>query len=79
MITKNWNFFRILRLVLGLIIVGQGIVTHDLLFGIAGGFLSLMAIANIGCCGPAGCGVNPKYNRNNKETEVVYEEVDNSK
>ena len=73
---RNWNFVRILRLVLGLVIVGQGIVTADWLFGLAGAFLSFMAIANIGCCGVNGCAVDTR-NVSKKESEVVYEEVDN--
>lgn len=67
---------RALRLVLGLIILVQGIQAHETMYAIAGLLLSAMAIANIGCCGPGGCGL-PQRPINAKEPvkEIEYEEV----
>lgn len=54
-ILYGWNFMRILRLVLGGIVLWQSFVTGDLLPGIAGGMIMAMAVLNIGCCGLNGC------------------------
>lgn len=72
----NWNLMRALRLVLGLVILVQGIQAQETMYAIAGLLLSGMALANIGCCGPGGCGV-PQLPINSKEPvkEIEYEEV----
>lgn len=49
----NWSFMRILRLLLGGIILVQGIMAHEVPYAIIGGLLALMAFANIGCSGGA--------------------------
>ena len=69
---------RWLRLVLGLIALGQSIIQRDLTLGVIGGFLMLTAIANIGCCGSRGCAVN-YTNNSKKESEAVYEKLDSKK
>ena len=69
---------RWLRLVLGLIALGQSIIQRDVTLGVIGGFLMLTAIANIGCCGSRGCAVN-YTNNNKKESEAVYEKLDSKK
>lgn len=77
-ILQGWNFMRMLRLVLGLAILVQGIVSKDTITIILGAAFAGMAFANIGCCGAAGCAVNPRST--NKKTENIhYEEVDSSK
>jgi len=53
-IFSNWNFMRALRMILGIIIVVQGIQASEFMYAIAGILLSGMAIANIGCCGVGG-------------------------
>ena len=72
----NWNLMRSLRLILGLIILVQGIQAHETMYAIAGLLLSGMALANIGCCGPGGCGV-PQRPINSKEPvkDIEYEEI----
>ncbi len=59
-ILRNWNFMRILRLVLGLLVLIQGISSRDWLFITMGGLFALMPLLNAGCCGGS-CNVN---NRN---------------
>jgi hypothetical protein len=54
-IIYGWNLMRALRLVFGLVAIGQAIMTRDWILGLAGGFLLFMALANIGCCGAGGC------------------------
>ncbi len=70
----NWDFMRVLRLVLGIFIIVQGIREGEWLFMMLGGLLSLMPLMNIGCCGPAGCNTHiPKTDR--KTEDITYEEV----
>lgn len=73
---SGWNFMRIFRLVLGLIILAQGIWGHDLLSSGMGIFLSLMAVLNTGCCGVYGCdtGSSNKYIKPDPKA-IEYEEV----
>lgn len=74
---QNWNFIRAVRLVLGIVILVQGIMAKEYMYGMAGLLLSGMAIANIGCCGTAGCSV-PSRKANNSSSDVKdisYEEV----
>ncbi|MEO5943142.1 MAG: hypothetical protein ABIP30_04420 [Ferruginibacter sp.] len=59
-ILNNWNYTRVLRLVIGIAILVQGILTKDILFGIAGLLFTAMAVFNAGCCGPEGCNVPVK-------------------
>lgn len=73
-ILQGWNFMRILRLVLSIAIIVQGIVAKETTSIILGLVFGGMAVANIGCCGMGGCAVNPTSNSNNEE-EVKYEEV----
>jgi hypothetical protein len=75
-ILSNWNFMRALRLLLGIIILVQGLQAKEWMYAFAGVLLSGMAIANIGCCGVGGCQVptrkeNPTVNNN----EISYEEI----
>ena len=54
----GWNFIRLLRLVLGIAILVQGIVGNDLTSMVLGVLLGGTAVANIGCCGTQGCTIN---------------------
>ena len=71
---KGWGLMRSIRLLLGILIVVQGIQTKDWSFAILGGLLSLMPIINIGCCGAYGCRTAAKSDNNRTET-ITYEEV----
>lgn len=70
---SSWNILRVLRLVAGVFIIGQGIVTRDWIFAGAGVLFSLMPIFNIGCCAASGC-KTPVRKTGNTE-EITYEEV----
>lgn len=61
-ILTNWNFIRAHRLLLGIIIIVQGIDAKEWMFALAGVLLSGMAIANIGMCRMGGCQVSPRKN-----------------
>ncbi len=72
-IFSNWNFMRIFRLVLGIIILVQAIEHRDLLIGILALSFTAMPIFNIGCCGINGCAV--PYKKSNNLKDIDYEEV----
>ena len=74
----GWNFMRLLRLVLAMIILVQGVIVKDWTFFVMGGFLALMAFLNIGCCGVNGCSVPTKKNNATTTNEIHYEEVGRS-
>jgi hypothetical protein len=57
---QRWDFVRILRLVIGVTVIGQAFIMHEWLLGIGGGMLTTMALLNIGCCGAQGCAVSPR-------------------
>lgn len=58
-ILRNWNFMRMLRLILGILVLIQGISSGDWLFITMGGLFALMPLLNAGCCGGS-CQVNSK-------------------
>lgn len=73
-ILRGWNFMRMLRLVLGIAILVQGIVARDAVTIILGAAFGGMAVANVGCCGAGGCAINTRSTKNDIE-DVQYEEV----
>ncbi|MEO5998238.1 MAG: hypothetical protein ABIN89_15935 [Chitinophagaceae bacterium] len=73
-ILSNWNFLRLLRLVIGVAIIVQGILARDILFGLAGLLFTSMAVFNIGCCGTGGCSV-PSKKISQPTKDISYEEV----
>lgn len=75
----GWNAMRVLRLVLGVIVIVQGIYNGEALYFGLGGLLVLMALANAGCCGTGSCAVDTKKTNATEEKEIVYEEVDTTK
>jgi hypothetical protein len=77
-ILQGWHFMRILRLVLAVGILAQGIIAKDTVTILLGVVFGGMAIANIGCCGPAGCAVNQR-STNSKTEDIQYEEVVSNK
>lgn len=73
---RNWNFMRILRMVLSVVIIIQAVSVHDTAMSIAGIYLMGITLANIGCCGANGCAV-PNYKKPEvKKGEMIpYEEI----
>lgn len=76
-IIQNWNLMRFIRLLLGVMIIVQSINNKDYLFAFIGLLFAGMALANIGCCGSAGCSTNSYSNKKNTNSinETTYEEV----
>jgi len=50
----NWNFFRIIRLVLGIMIMVQSIQFREYWFVLVGLVFTGMAVFDMGCAGSAG-------------------------
>ncbi|MBG9376324.1 hypothetical protein I5907_08765 [Panacibacter sp. DH6] len=75
-ILTEWNVMRILRLTIGIMALVQAFTEGSWIMGIAGFFVMIAAIANLGCCGPAGCAVSKqrKQRHINKEG-ITYEEL----
>lgn len=71
---QGWNFMRILRLVLGVSILIQGIQAHEMLFIFMGGLFSLMPILNVGCCTTAACSAPTKKSTASMD-DISFEEV----
>lgn len=74
---KRWNFMRILRLVLGVVIVVQGIQTQEWLFVILGGMFSVLALLNLSTCGISNSACRTPMNNDNKHQtdDITYEEI----
>lgn len=71
---SNWNFIRVLRLLMGIAIIVQAVLARDIMFGIAGALFTVLAIFNMGCCGSGACYTPVKKDAANKK-EIIYEEV----
>ncbi len=74
----GWNFMRTIRLILGVVVVGQGIHAGDYLIAGLGALFASTALFNIGCCAATGaCNTYTRtdYRKTDKLEEVTYEEV----
>lgn len=71
---KNWNIIRLIRLVIGVFIIVQGVQSKDWMLVTLGGVFSLMPIMNIGCCSTNNC--NTHTSKNTKDiNDISYEEI----
>lgn len=52
---KSWNFARVLRLALAVLILAYGIIYSQWMFIIIGFLLAIMPVLNIGCTQNSGC------------------------
>lgn len=71
---NNWNIMKVIRLVLGIFIIIQGVIEQQWLLVGLGGLFSLMSLMNIGCCSVSGCNT-PIIKSNKKSGKIEYEEV----
>lgn len=76
--TTNWNIFRIIRLLLGLMIVIQSIQFKEYWFVLVGAAFAGLAVFDMGCAG-GNCAAPPlsKSATSQQLNETTYEEVDN--
>lgn len=65
---------RIIRLILGVMLMVQSIQTKFWGAGLLGGLLLFQAITNTGCCGASGCAVPVSKKKTDVDT-IEYEEV----
>jgi hypothetical protein len=56
-IFRDWSFFRILRLAIGLAIIVEGLVSKSWGIAILGLYFTILPLLNIGCCGVGNCSV----------------------
>jgi hypothetical protein len=73
-ILTNWTFFRVVRLLIGIIIIIQAISTKDISIGFVGILFTLMPMFNIGCCGTGGCSIKPIKNTDTPKN-ITFEEI----
>ncbi len=54
-----WSFMRVLRLLMGVFLIVQGIVAHQYMAVILGSGFALMPLLNLGCgCEGSSCAIN---------------------
>lgn len=59
MVFQNWNFIRIIRLLLGIGLLIESVKMNDYFLILISGAFALMPLLNIGCSG-GNCGINSK-------------------
>ena len=75
-ILTQWTLMRMLRLVTGAMVLGQGLWTREWIFAGVGGYLFVMSLLNIGGCSSGVCGVTPfRSAQKHKDGDVVFDEV----
>lgn len=74
---KTWDFMRLVRLVLGIFIVVNGVQTGEWQVIALGALFTLMPLLNVGCCSTDSyCNNSPVVaSKNNQPEDVKYEEV----
>ena len=68
---------RMLRLTIGVMAMIEAYRQSAWPLAIAGFFVMILALANLGCCGAGGCNVNSMHRKGNSENEITYEELGN--
>ncbi len=71
---RSWNVMRVVRLVLGVMVVVQGIQANQWLIAGLGALFAMMPLFNVGCCTTAGCST-PIRKVAKENGEITYEEV----
>lgn len=72
-LTTGWNFMRVFRLILGLLVLVQSLFIGDYLFSAFGVFFIFQALTNTGCCGSSGCSID--YSNDNENKVPALEKV----
>lgn len=65
---------RILRVIIGMVIIGEAMSRADITSGIVGAIFTGMGIFNVGCCGSGACYTPVKSSKKDLKN-VSYEEV----
>ena len=72
---KSWSFMRLLRLLMAIFIIFQGVETQQWLFVFAGAIFALLPMFNVGCCGTSACNTNFSSRRSIQEKETTFTEI----
>lgn len=70
---SGWNLARLLRLLLGLLVLVNGLYTAQWVLAGLGLVFAAMALANAGCC--VGSCTPPTRRSPNANEEIIYEEI----
>jgi hypothetical protein len=73
-ILSNWTLPRILRVTIGIVIIGMAISRADIASGIIGAIFTGMGVFNIGCCGSGACYTSVKKSKGELK-DIGYEEI----
>ena len=73
-LTTNWNAFRIVRLILGLMVFIQGMVVLDATSITIGTLFTGLTLFGSGCAAGA-CYMSSDYSSKQKTEDIKYEEV----
>ena len=71
---NNWTLPRILRVIIGMIIIGEAIFRADMVTGLAGTIFTAMGVFDVGCCGAGGC-YTPLKKTAAVSEDINYEEI----
>lgn len=75
-LTSDWNFIRIIRLALSILILTEGIKAGGVLIILLGSFILVQTLLNAGCCSTYGCATNPgKQNEPDNTKDITFEEI----
>lgn len=75
-ILRGWHIARMLRLILGCIIVWNALTKGDWGIAIIGIVLVLAAVGNVGCCGiHSKCAIKGKTSQVSVVEDIEYEEL----
>ena len=73
---NSWNYIRVLRLALGIMVFAQGISLNDWMLITTGTLFSLLPVLNLGCCSMGTCKRTRQIIENKKVIEnPVYEKI----
>lgn len=73
-LTTNWHLMRIVRLIIGVMVLVQAWEMGEWMLGGMGVWLTSMAVFNIGCCGVEGCSTSAA-DSSKKMTDITYETI----
>ncbi len=73
---QGWNITRIFRLVLGIVILIQGVKANDWMFILLGAGFAAMPLFNVGCCSNGSCETPiRKTEAVESQKDVKFEEI----
>ena len=73
-IIKNWNFIRLLRLAMGILLLVEAVKSGMWFLVAVGAVFVAMPLLNMGCCASGNCSVPPRSSKSTND-EVEYEEI----